>query len=390
MPRVRLSENVRYKRLIVNAYVFSPLFRRIAYADFFALAVYSVSVGVLFKPPGRRIGVEHEHELGGRRTLKGFVNDFVQSREIVFAVTRPHRTRAVHIVAAAVRKTHKVYVRAVHSGRVLRFENGFLLAKIHHRRDFFAVYDKLNSAVLFFDMTFRQNDFFCRYRDVFASDYIAGISAVRDFELFGIELKLITVRREIIGNFHSVSDDIILADNPFGRFFARNERGNEPVFHNFVFVGDVFASEVYLKGKILRYLFRYMRVERKFERIARVYGFRYLRALYGKLRQRFRVLFVNYFAPRHARRRADDERRFPCGIVKVGFVPVIAVELFFSRVIRKNGVVRRNAHFLSALQSEFEVEKKSAVIRLVINAERKRVFADNEVVFNMRYENACP
>ena len=133
-----------------------------------------------------------------------------------------------------------------------------------------------------------------------------------------------------------------------------------------------------------------MRVERKFERIARVYGFRYLRALYGKLRQRFRVLFVNYFAPRHARRRADDERRFPCGIVKVGFVPVIAVELFFSRVIRKNGVVRRNAHFLSALQSEFEVEKKSAVIRLVINAERKRVFADNEVVFNMRYENACP
>ena len=250
MPRVGLRENVREQRLIEYAYVLSPFFGSVTYAHSVALAVDGVSVGVFPEPPGRGICVEHKHEFGFGRALKSLVYNSVKAREVVLAVTRPHRTRTVHVVYTAVGQTHKVYIRAVHARGVIYFENGFLFAKIHHRRDFFAVYDKLNSAVFLYYAAFGQFDFGSRDFNIFSPYYVVGVKAVCDDEFFRVELQLITVGSEIIGNVDPVSDYIVFADDPLRRLFTRHKSRYKPVFHYFVFVGGVFASEIYSERNI--------------------------------------------------------------------------------------------------------------------------------------------
>ena len=265
-----------------------------------------------------------------------------------------------------------------------------MFAKIHHRRHFFAVYDQLHSAVILFDSAFGENDAVRGDRDVFAADNIFIVSAVRDRKFFRIELKLIIVRSEIIGYFHAVGNDIILADRPARRFASRYERGNQPRFQHFVFVGNVLASEIYPERNIPRNLLFDVRVNRKLHRFARICRFGYRYACDRDFGQRFRILLIVDFTPRHARRRADHEALLPGGIVVRRSDPVGRIEPTFSSVEGKKSAVGINAHLFAAFQRYFQIEKHAAVIRFVIHLERESVFAYLQLIFDMRDKHFRP
>ena len=285
MTCVRLFQNVLKHRPIKYADVFTPFFGSVTYSDVLTFAVFSIGGGIVVKPPLRGIRVHHKHKFCGWRALKRFVNDVVERGEIVFSVARPHRTAVVHIVNTAVGQTHKVDARAVHTCSVIGFKYRCLFAQIHHRCDFFAVYNKIYSVAFFYYLTFGKLDsVVCLEPEIYAAENISVVFGIGNFHLVRAELKHIRIAFEIIGCDYRVSVDVSFASFPLRRRRAFHEFRRKPGFHNLVLVGNVFASEINAHGKIFRNVVFGGYGEREFDEFACFHAFRKNSAVYREFR----------------------------------------------------------------------------------------------------------